>query len=142
MKAHSKRNSRLGWLSAAAVWTFASLIPGTGLAPGAERTSASAPDAIEKQFGLKAGPGRELVLAHCLPCHSTAIVAANHLSRERWSELLMQMQEKNGMRPIDNSVREKILNYLEQAQRPEDAGLNAGKQTPWAAPLYRPNPIW
>lgn len=100
------------------------------------------PDAIEKQFGLKPGPGRQLVLGHCLPCHSTAIVAANHLSRERWEDLIRQMQEKNGMQPINAETRRQILDYLEIAQRPEDAGLNAGKETPWAAPLYRPNPIW
>ena len=100
------------------------------------------PDEIENQFGLKPGPGRELVLANCLPCHSTAVVAANHLQRERWSELVEQMQQKNGMRPIDAETRNKILDYLETAQRPEDAGLSVGKQTPWATPLYQPNPIW
>lgn len=109
---------------------------------GAEPANESQPDAIEKQFGLKAGPGRELVLAYCLPCHSTAIIAANHLNRERWAELITQMQERNGMRPVNEATRERILDYLESAQRPDDAGLNAGKQTPWAAPLYRPNPIW
>lgn len=101
-----------------------------------------APDTIEKQFGLKAGPGRELVLANCLPCHSTAIVAANHLSRKRWNELITQMQTKNGMRTIESVTQTKILNYLETAQRPEDPGLNAGKESPWATPLYRPNPLW
>ena len=99
-------------------------------------------DAIEKQFGLKPGPGREVVLARCLPCHSTAIVVANHLSRKRWDELVTQMQTKNGMPPIDEKTRKQILDYLEMAQRPEDAGLSAGKETPWAAPLYPPNPIW
>jgi len=109
---------------------------------GAEAAKEAKPDALERQFGLKAGPGRELVLANCLPCHSTALVAANHLNRERWSEVITRMQEKNGMRSVDDAVRARILDYLETAQRPDDAGLNAGKQTPWAAPLYRPNPIW
>jgi hypothetical protein len=106
------------------------------------RKPAPQPDALEKQFGLKPGPGRELVLGHCLPCHSTAIVAANHLKRERWAELIAEMQTRNGMRPIDEATRNRILDYLETAQRPDDAGLAAGKQSPWAAPLYRPNPIW
>lgn len=108
------------------------------LLTGAEKT----PDAIEKQFGLKPGTGRELVLVTCLPCHSTAIVAANHLSRDRWNELINQMQTKNGMQKINADTQKKILDYLETAQRPDDAGLNAGKETPWAAPLYRPNPLW
>ncbi len=109
---------------------------------GAEPAIGSSPDEVERQFGLKPGPGRELVLAHCLPCHSTAIVAANHLPRERWAELVQRMQEKNGMRPIDEGTRKSILDYLETAQRPADGTLNAGKLTPWAAPLYRPNPLW
>ena len=109
---------------------------------GAEPAKDARPDALEKQFGLKPGPGRELVLANCLPCHSTAIIAANHLKRERWAELVAQMQARNGMRPIDEATQSKILNYLESVQRPDDAGLSAGKQTPWAAPLYQPNPIW
>ena len=128
---HLRRVFKLGIL--AAVW-----LVGGGLL----RSTAEDPDAIERQFGLKPGPGRELVLANCLPCHSTAIVAANHLPRERWASLVEQMQEKNGMRPIDDATRKGILDYLETAQRPDDAGLNAGKQSPWAAPLYRPNPIW
>ena len=108
----------------------------------ASADSETAPDLIEKQFGLKPGPGRQVVLARCLPCHSTAVVAANHLSRDRWDELITQMVIKNGMPPVDAKTRKQILDYLEVAQRPEDAGLNAGKETPWAAPLYRPNPIW
>lgn len=111
----------------------------TGAEPAA---GATAPDAIQRQFGLKPAPGRELVLAHCLPCHSTAIIAANHLSRERWDELLATMQTRHGMRPLDPTNRARVLDYLGFAQRPDDAGLNAGKQSPWAAPLYRPNPIW
>lgn len=109
---------------------------------GAEPAKAGTPDEIERQYGLKPGPGRDLVLMNCLPCHSTAIIAANHLKRARWNELITLMQERNGMRPLDDATRRQILDYLEKAQRPDDAGLSAGKQTPWAAPLYRPNPIW
>ncbi len=109
---------------------------------GAETTGGTKRDPLEKQFGLKPGPGRELILVNCLPCHSTAIVVANHLTRERWADLITQMQERNGMRQIDDATRSRILEYLAIAQRPEDAGLSAGQQTPWAAPLYRPNPLW
>ena len=69
-------------------------------------------------------------------------ITANHLKRERWAELVTQMQVKNGMRPLEETTRQQILDYLETAQRPDDAGLSAGKQTPWATPLYQPNPIW
>ena len=46
------------------------------------------------------------------------------------------------MPSVPAEVRAGILDYLETAQRPEDAGLTAGKQSPWASPLYRPNPLW
>lgn len=108
-------------------------------------TSSSAADPARNISGieqLKAGKGRELVQANCIPCHSTAIIAANHLSRDQWDGLITQMQKKNGMWPLLPAVRAQILDYLEVAQRPDDPGLNKGKETPWAAPLYRPNPLW
>lgn len=91
---------------------------------------------------LKPGKGRELVAVNCIPCHSTAIIAANHLKREEWDMLITTMQKKNGMWPLLPSIRTKILDYLETAQRPDDAGLNKGKESPWATPLYQPNPLW
>lgn len=91
---------------------------------------------------LKPGKGRELVQANCIPCHSTAIIASNHLSRKQWDEIITQMQKKNGMWPLLPVVRNQILDYLETAQRPDDPALSKAKETPWAAPLYQPNPLW
>jgi hypothetical protein len=82
------------------------------------------------------------VQANCIPCHSTAIVAANHLTREEWDATITTMREKNGMWPLPPNIRKMILDYLEVAQRPRDSGLSQGKGTPWASPLYRPNPLW
>lgn len=108
--------------------------------------SASAADAPPANLSavqeLKPGKGRELVQVNCIPCHSTAIIAANHLSRERWDELITTMQRKNGMWPVAPGIRRQMLDYLVATQRPDDAGLNQGRETPWAAPLYAPNPLW
>ena len=93
-------------------------------------------------FGLKPGKGRESVIAFCMPCHSTAIIASNHMNRKEWEKTLNQMQKKNGMIPVPPEIRNTILDYLEANQRIEDRGLTQGKKTPWATPLYRPNPIW
>ena len=93
-------------------------------------------------YGLPEAPGRDLVLANCMACHSGAIVAANHLSRERWDALIDQMREKNGMWELTPETRSAILDYLEAHQRPDAPGLDAAKVTPWASPLYQPNPIW
>ena len=94
------------------------------------------------QVTLKPGEGREVVMANCIPCHSTALVAANHMSREGWDRTITRMQTENGMWAIPKEVREMILDYLEIAQRVPDADLDAGRQSPWASPLYRPNPLW
>ena len=94
-------------------------------------------------FGeLKPGAGREHVLAYCIPCHSTAVIVASHQSRERWDQTITRMQSQNGMRPLEPEIRAQILGYLATAQPPSDPGLEKGKETPWAGPLYRPNPLW
>lgn len=91
---------------------------------------------------LKPGKGRELVQANCIPCHSTAIIAATHATRARWDELITTMQQRHGLWPLLPAMRVQILDYLAATQPPSDPGLDAGKQTPWAEPLYRPNPLW
>ena len=91
---------------------------------------------------LKPGPGREQVQINCIPCHSTAIIAATHATRERWDELITLMQQKHGLWPLVPTIRAQLLDYLAATQPPSDPGLETGKQTPWAQPLYRPNPLW
>ena len=91
---------------------------------------------------LKAAPGRELVLANCLPCHSTAVIASAHQSRERWDQTITRMQKQNGLWPLAPDMRRQILDYLAATQPPSDPALEKGKETPWASPLYRPNPLW
>ncbi len=91
---------------------------------------------------LKPGKGREQVQINCIPCHSTAIITATHATRERWDELITMMQQKHGLWPLVPTIRAQLLDYLAATQPPSDPGLDAGKQTPWAQPLYRPNPLW
>jgi len=52
------------------------------------------------------------------------------------------MQETHGLWPLAPKIRNAILDYLATTQPPSTPGLDAGKQSPWAAPLYRPNPLW
>ncbi len=101
-----------------------------------------AADNVSVVSQLKDSPGKALVVANCIPCHSTAIIAANHLTRRQWDETITTMQKKNGMWPVIPVVRRQILDYLAVAQRPDDRGLTQGKVTQWASPLYRPNPLW
>ena len=91
---------------------------------------------------LKPGKGREQVQINCIPCHSTAIIAATHATRARWDELITTMQQKHGLWPLVPTIRTQLLDYLAATQPPTEPDLDAGKQTPWAQPLYRPNPLW
>jgi hypothetical protein len=126
---------RLDTCAPAALLTLAAALIATG-ATGAEPKNISAIQA------LKPGPGREHVQANCIPCHSTAIIAATHATRERWDELITTMQLRHGLWPLLPALRNQILDYLEATQPPSDPALDAAKQTPWAEPLYRPNPLW
>lgn len=92
--------------------------------------------------GLRPGPGREHVIGNCCGCHSGAIIASNRLTRDAWNEVIDTMQKKHGMHALRGRVRRAILDYLEAVQRPDDPGLRLGKASPWATPLYRPNPFW
>lgn len=110
---------------------------------GVAAASAAEPSANVSVIGrLKDGRGKAMVQANCIPCHSTAIVAANHLTRAEWDATISTMQQKNGMWPLPPAIRKLILDYLEVAQRPQDRGLKQGKISPWASPLYSPNPFW
>ena len=91
---------------------------------------------------LKPGKGREQVQINCIPCHSTAIITATHATRARWDDLITTMQQKHGLWPLVSTIRTQLLDYLAATQPPSDPALDAGKQTPWAQPLYRPNPLW
>lgn len=103
---------------------------------------AAEPKNISAIQSLKPVPGREQVQINCIPCHSTAIIAATHATRERWDELITTMQQKHGLWPLVPTIRKQLLDYLTATQPPSDPSLDAGKQTPWALPLYRPNPLW
>jgi len=119
------------------------ILIGAALA-GAERSAAEAADDrnINLIEDLKPGKGRELVMAYCIPCHSTAVVTASHQTREGWDNTITKMQTQNRLWPIPAEMRRQILDYLAATQPPSDPGLEKAKESPWAAPLYRPNPLW
>lgn len=89
--------------------------------------------------GLKPGDGRDVVWAACTNCHTAEIIIASHMSRKTWNTTLTWMEETQGLTEIEPDTRELILDYLELTQGLEEADA---AQSPWASPLYRPNPIW
>lgn len=104
---------------------------------------ADATDANVSAMGrLRPGPGRQLILVNCLPCHSAAVIAASHLSRKQWDDTITLMQKSHGLWALAPSVRSQILDYLETTQPPRDPSVSKGSESPWATPLYNPNPLW
>ncbi len=95
---------------------------------------------VQTIMGLKQAPGVEFVLASCIGCHSPRLIAQHHLSRKRWEETMVTMNKQHGLWQLPDVMKKKILDYLAEAQGP--LGDEEFKETPWAQPLYRPNPIW
>ena len=91
-------------------------------------------------MGLKQAPGVEYVIANCIGCHSPRLIASHHLSRKRWEETMVAMNKQHGLWKLSPEMKGKILDYLADNQGP--LGDEEFKETPWAQPLYRPNPIW
>ena len=127
-------------------------LAGVGLLLGGPAGAGGA--APERQYGptdnLKDGEGVELVRENCLACHDDSYIVSLRLSRESWGETLEVMLGM-GMPPLDPEVREQVLDYLEAVQGfesaegrgagGEDGGNAAWFESPWANPLYEPNPL-
>jgi len=132
------------------------LILGTGAVPAADpakpgpqpktfqeankEAARSAKAPVATIMGLKQAPGVEFVIANCIGCHSPRLIAQHHLSRERWESTLITMNKKHGLWKLSPDMKKKILDYLAANQGP--LGDQEFKETPWAQPLYRPNPLW
>lgn len=100
----------------------------------------SGQSADEEADGLKPGEGREIVRAACTSCHTTEIIVAAHMTRRTWDTTLTWMEETQGLTKLEPAIRREILDYLESTQGLEEEEDVAG--SPWASPLYRPNPLW
>ena len=90
-------------------------------------------------FGLAPGKGRDLVIANCLRCHSPMLIAAHRLDRPRW-EATVNTMKKHGLMKLSQQHRDELIEYLVTYQGPLEQ--HEARNTPWAQPLYRPNPLW
>lgn len=90
---------------------------------------------------LPEGEHRDLVIATCTTCHGAAPVASQRLPRGGWDQTITWMQKEQALWDLTGDQRGFVLDYLEahfgpRAQAPELAN------SPWAQPLYEPNPLW
>jgi cytochrome c1 len=62
--------------------------------------------------GFPEGDGRDLVAANCTACHSDKLVRQNRSNAEGWRELILWMQKKQGLWPLDPKTEDIIVGYL------------------------------
>jgi hypothetical protein len=61
------------------------------------------------------GPNRDDTFYFCTACHGFKIVAAQGMSRERWSETFDFMVSRHKMVDLQGEQRERMLDYLSTA---------------------------
>jgi len=112
------------------------------LEPLSAQPAQPAQDADEDLLhGLKPGEGRQLTLTYCALCHSASLVVSYRTTREGWDEVITRMEKEEGLWLFSIEDRTALLDYLEATQGPMDSE-ELVRATPWAEPLYKPNPIW
>jgi hypothetical protein len=77
------------------------------------------------------GAHREETFYFCTACHSFRIVAAQGMSRERWSESLEWMTQRHNMPRLEGAEREQVLDYLATVF-PERRGPQRGWKNPFS----------
>ena len=78
-------------------------------------------DVADVPENLPEGAAREEVFWFCTACHSSALMARQGLSRDRWDDLLTWMTDRHGMAPLEGAERDKFLDYLAEALPPKPA---------------------
>lgn len=61
----------------------------------------------------------EHAIAHCTACHSARLVTQQGQTREGWLNLIVWMQEEQGLWPIPEESLETLLAYLAENYGPE-----------------------
>jgi hypothetical protein len=71
--------------------------------------------------GLNAGSGFETTKSVCLACHSAKLITQNRATAEGWKEMIVWMQETQGL-PDLGDKEEEIINYLATYYAPIKSG--------------------
>lgn len=99
--------------------------------------TAEVPEPDDGGFGdLIAAPGSELVVQHCIACHGPRQFLQQRGSRDTWRGLIRWMQKDHGMPKLDESIEDRIVDYLARHYAPEQSGRRRALPTR----LMPPNP--
>ncbi len=67
---------------------------------------------IDKITGMIIDDNWELVKVNCISCHSAKIIIQQGVDRDTWKEIIVWMQEEQGLWQLDINIENKILDYL------------------------------
>ena len=90
---------------------FNPLYPSANAKEEAQLAKAQA-DMSEVKLPIAENGAHELVAAYCSGCHSLNLVTQQHASPERWKQLLIWMEKKQGMQPLPKKDEREVLDYL------------------------------
>jgi len=110
----------------------AGLMLGAGLLFAASATLAQAPAPSEETPEMfPAGPNRDEAFYACVACHNFKLVAAQGMSREKWSETLDWMVSKHNMPVLAAEDRGKVLDYLAETFPAKAPAQQGGWKNPF-----------
>lgn len=110
----------------------AGLALGAGLLLAASLAQAQAPAPAEETPEMfPAGPNRDEAFYACIACHNFKLVAAQGMSRDKWSETLDWMVSKHNMPKLAAEEREKMLDYLAASFPPRAPAQQGGWKNPF-----------
>ena len=89
------------------------VVAAVALLSGLTASAQNAPQPADEYPKLPAGPGRELVIRVCSPCHAPDIVADQQLDAADWKTLVDQMATEGAS--ATDAEFEEIVRYLSNA---------------------------
>jgi len=99
----------------------ASEIESSGIKPDYSIDPKEVVDGIHLPSGLIADDGFEIMFHVCGKCHSLDLVTQNKSTEEGWKEMIVWMQETQGLRDLGEDELP-ILKYLAKNYAPENTG--------------------
>jgi hypothetical protein len=76
--------------------------------------------AIDPETGLIVNTGVETVKANCTVCHSAKFILLQRGDRKTWKDMIVWMQQTQGLWEFDPETEKTILDYLATNYAPDD----------------------
>jgi hypothetical protein len=75
---------------------------------------------VDPVHGLIVAPGVQDIINNCTACHSSKFILKQRGSRDTWKEMIVWMQETQGLWQFDAKTQKSILDYLATNYAPDN----------------------